>query len=128
MSIKSRPMKSKHHQFQGKRERYLQPSLLMGLYLKTSYGYELIQEIQRYGFMEEKVPPGMIYRHLRRLEEDGLVSSEWETTGTGPAKRIYQITSDGKEVLRIWVDYMEGQARKLNAFVNQYNKVKKEGG
>lgn len=119
-------MDPKHNQFQGKRERYLQPSLLIGLYLNPSYGYELIQKIQRYGFMEENVPPGMIYRHLRRLEEDGLVSSEWETTGAGPAKRIYQITSDGKEVLRIWVKYMEEQARKLNAFVSRYNNIKKE--
>lgn len=119
-------MKSKHDQFQGKRERYIQPTLLIGLYLKPSYGYELIQKIHRYGFIEGKVPPGMVYRHLRRLEEDGLVASQWETTGTGPAKRVYQITSDGEEVLRIWVEYMEGQARKLNAFVDQYNQVKIE--
>lgn len=121
-------MKPKHDQFHGKRERYIQPSLLFGLYVNPSYGYELIQKIQKYGFMETKVPPGMIYRHLRRLEEDGLVSSEWETTGTGPAKRTYQITPDGKEVLRIWVEYMEGQARKLDAFVNKYNNVKKGAG
>ncbi len=119
-------MKSKHNRFQGKRERYVQPALLMGLYLKSSYGYELIQEIQRYGFIEGQAPPGMIYRHLRQLEEDGLVSSEWHTAGTGPAKRVYQITSDGEEVLRIWVEYMEGQARRLDDFVNQYRKVKKE--
>ena len=119
-------MKSKHNRFQGKRVRYVQPALLMGLYLKSSYGYELIQQIQRYGFIEGQAPPGMIYRHLRQLEEDGLVSSEWETAGTGPAKRVYQITSDGEEVLRIWVEYMEGQARRLDDFVNQYREVKKE--
>ena len=62
--------------FQGKRERYIQPSILLGLYLKPSYGYELIQEIQRYGFVEGPAPPGMIYRHLRQLEDQGLVLSE----------------------------------------------------
>jgi PadR family transcriptional regulator PadR len=126
MSTKKIAMKSKHNRFQGKRVRYLQPALLMGLYLKSSYGYELIQQIQRYGFIEGQAPPGMIYRHLRQLEEDGLVSSEWETAGTGPAKRVYQITSDGEQVLRIWVEYMEGQARRLDDFVSQYREVKKE--
>ena len=116
---------SKHNRFQGKRVQYVQPALLMGLYLKSSYGYELIQQIQRYGFIEGQAPPGMIYRHLRQLEEDGLVSSEWETAGTGPAKRVYQITSDGEEVLRVWVEYMEGQARRLDDFVNQYREAKK---
>ena len=117
---------SKHNRFQGKRVQYVQPALLMGLYIKSSYGYELIQQIQQYGFIEGQAPPGMIYRHLRQLEEDGLVSSEWETAGTGPAKRVYQITSDGEEVLRIWVEYMEGQARRLDDFVSQYRELKKE--
>jgi PadR family transcriptional regulator PadR len=60
---------------QGKRERYIQPSLLMGLLLKPSYGYELIQSIQEFGFVEGQAPPGMVYRHLRQLEKDGLVTS-----------------------------------------------------
>ena len=80
---------------QGKRERYIQPSLLMGLLLKRSYGYELIQSIQEFGFVEGQAPPGMVYRPLRQLEKDGLVTSEWETEGSGPAKRIYELTADG---------------------------------
>ncbi len=60
----------------------MQPSILLGLLLKASYGYELIQNIQKFGFVEGQAPPGMIYRHLRQLEEDGLVSSNWETKGS----------------------------------------------
>ena len=68
--------KRKHTRLgQGKRERYLQPSLLMGLLVKPSYGYELIQTIQEFGFVEGEPPPGMVYRHLRQLEGDGLVTS-----------------------------------------------------
>jgi len=106
-----------------KRERYIQPSVLMGLYLTPSYGYELIRNIRSYGFLEGQVPPGMIYRHLRQLEEEGLVSSEWKTEGSGPAKRMYHITPEGKEVLKIWVEYMEGQARKLEGFIEQYHQM-----
>jgi poly-beta-hydroxybutyrate-responsive repressor len=111
---------------QGKRERYMQPSILLGLYLKPSYGYELIQSIQRFGFVEGQAPPGMIYRHLRQLEEDGLVASEWTTESPGPAKRMYHLTSEGKELLAIWVDYMDKQAGNLSAFVAHYRDIKTE--
>ena len=102
---------------QGKKDRYMQPSILMGLYTKPSYGYELIQTIQRFGFVEGQAPPGMIYRHLRQLEEDGLVFSNWETEGVGPAKRIYQLTDEGRQMLAIWIGYMEKQAKNLNDLI-----------
>jgi len=115
--------KTKKSPLRGKQERYIQPSILMSLYLRDSYGYELIQNIQTFGFVEGQAPPGMIYRHLRQLEEDGLVRSEWETAGSGPAKRVYRITEDGKQILAVWVDYMKGQAEKLNNFVKEFKKA-----
>lgn len=122
----NRSMRKKNHPSQGKQERYIQPSILMGLYLKPSYGYELIQNIQKFGFLEGQAPPGMIYRHLRQLEGDGLVSSEWNTEGTGPAKRIYHITPEGEEMLSIWIEYMERQAGTLNNFIEQYRQTQKK--
>jgi poly-beta-hydroxybutyrate-responsive repressor len=107
---------------QGKGERYIQPSILLGLLLKASYGYELIQNIQRFGFVEGQAPPGMIYRHLRQLEEEGLVTSQWETKGTGPAKRMYDITDEGREVLAIWIGYMKNQEKNLKNFIKTYTK------
>jgi len=118
--------KRKHHPFQGKRERYVQPSILMGLCFKSSYGYELIQNIQRFGFLEGQAPPGMIYRHLRQLEEEGLVSSEWRTEGTGPARRVYRLTPEGTEMLALWVDYMERQAKNLRNFIRQYRQMERK--
>ena len=119
--------KRKHTRLgQGKRERYLQPSLLMGLLVKPSYGYELIQTIQEFGFVEGEPPPGMVYRHLRQLEGDGLVTSEWETEGSGPAKRTYRLTAEGVEVLALWVEHMERQAQKLDTFIERYRSVSKK--
>ncbi len=124
------PKKSQRRPQQGKKDRYMQPSILMGLYTKPSYGYELIQTIQRFGFVEGQAPPGMIYRHLRQLEEDGLVFSKWETEGVGPAKRIYQLTDEGKQMLAIWIGYMEKQAKNLNDLIKEYYEAtrKRESG
>ncbi len=120
------PKKTQRRPQQGKKDRFMQPSILMGLYAKPSYGYELIQNIQRFGFVEGLAPPGMIYRHLRQMEEDGLVSSQWETVGVGPAKRIYQLTEDGKQMLGIWIEYMEQQVKNLNELIRQYHELKKK--
>jgi len=107
-----------------KAERYIQPSILLALKSKPSYGYELIHEISRFGFVEGQAPPGMIYRHLRDLEENGLVASEWETDGTGPAKRVYQLTPEGSGVLDVWIAYMKNQMDKLFNFIEIYQKNK----
>ena len=111
----------------GKAQRYIQPSLLLALKRKPSYGYELIQEIGAYGFVEGPAPPGMIYRHLRDMEENGWVQSEWHTEDTGPAKRIYQLTAEGLEILSFWIAYMGQQARKLSNFIALYEASQKEG-
>jgi poly-beta-hydroxybutyrate-responsive repressor len=116
----SRKNRAPGHPGSRKTERYIQPSLLLALKTKPSYGYELIQEISQFGFVEGQVPPGMIYRHLRDLEENGLVSSAWDTGGGGPARRVYQITGEGIEVLGFWIGYMKQQAERLLKFVDRY--------
>ncbi|MCF8070236.1 MAG: helix-turn-helix transcriptional regulator [Desulfobacterales bacterium] len=109
-----------------KAERYIQPSILLALKEGSTYGYELIQEISKFGFVEGQAPPGMIYRHLRDLEENGLVVSEWETQDSGPAKRNYNLTDEGQEVLLFWIDYMQNQAEKLLGFIEIYQRIKTE--
>ena len=125
MSSKKEKAPSKHRAGSGKSERYIQPSILMSIRRKPSYGYEIIQTIQEFGFVEGHAPPGMIYRHLRDLEAGGLVASTWKTEGTGPAKRVYDLTPEGKEALSLWVGYMEDQALKLTNFIKAYRKVSK---
>lgn len=121
MSRKSPKSPSKHWEpVAGKAQRYIQPSLLLALKRKPSYGYELIQEIGTFGFVEGPAPPGMIYRHLRDMEENGWVQSEWHTEDSGPAKRIYQLTGEGREILSFWIDYMGQQAKKLGHFIAMY--------
>jgi poly-beta-hydroxybutyrate-responsive repressor len=115
--------KAVRHPGSKKVERYIQPSILLALKIKPSYGYELIQEISQFGFVEGQAPPGMIYRHLRGLEENGLVSSEWETGGTGPAKRVYHLTTEGVAILDFWIGYMKKQAERLLKFVEMYQKT-----
>lgn len=103
-----------------KPQRYVQPSLLMALSGGDSYGYQLIQAIGEYGFLRGDAPPGMIYRHLRQMDEEGLVESKWDAEGDGPAKRVYAITAEGHEILEAWIIHMERQRDALDAFIKRY--------
>ena len=123
MSTKIQERRGNRQAGSGKAERYIQASILMGLRRQPSYGYELIQNIQEFGFVEGQAPPGMIYRHLRDLEAAGLVVSSWKTDGSGPAKRMYCLTAEGEEALALWVGYMEQQAQKLTGFIRVYRKT-----
>jgi PadR family transcriptional regulator, regulatory protein PadR len=122
----SRKEKTPRHPGSKRAQKYIQPSILLALKQKPSYGYELIQEMPQFGFIEGQVPPGMIYRHLRELEDNGLVISRWETEGTGPAKRVYQLTAEGLEVLAFWIGYMKNQAERLVKFIEIYQKALKK--
>lgn len=106
-----------------KPDRYIQPSILMALLSGESYGYELSQRIGEYGFLRGDAPPGMIYRHLRQMEDDRLVVSRWEAEGAGPARRVYGLTQEGREVLDAWMGYMRRQAKILTAFVDRYTEA-----
>lgn len=125
MSTKSSRPPRQRRAGSGKAERYIQPSVLMSLRRKPSYGYEIIQTIQEFGFLEGQAPPGMIYRHLRELEAAGLVQSSWKTDERGPAKRVYELTPEGEEALALWAEYMQQQAQKLTNFIRAYRRTAK---
>ena len=66
----------------------------------------------------------MIYRHLRQMDEEGLVTSSWDAEGDGPAKRVYAITDEGREVLDAWILHMERQRDALDGFIRRYREGK----
>ncbi len=61
------------------------------------YGYDLMKAA--------KLPSGTLYPMLARLQQDGLVESEWEAqredTGGRPPRKYYRLTAEGARVARI---------------------------
>ena len=64
--------------------------------------------------------PGTLYRTLRRMEKDGIVESSWETSGGGPARRMYAITGSGEAHLDFWAKSMEQYQQNMDAFFRLY--------
>lgn len=103
----------------GAPKNFLIPIMLLHLRDWNTHGYELMEKISQFGM--ESVDQGNFYRLLRQLEKDALVTSEWDTTSGGPAKRIYSITDAGEQYLDLWAGSLSQYQKMLNQFFNIYN-------
>ena len=101
--------------------RNIEPFLLFELLRAPSYGYDLIRRLGQYGFRRATEEPGVVYKVLRALEDNGSIQSEWATQESGPARRYYEITESGRAVLlrhtRHLSRYIDRVAQLLEAYV-----------
>src|SRR2546421_11794166 len=97
---------------------WLVPVLLLMLRQWSSYGYELMEKMTKFGLVA--MNPGTLYRTLRQMEKDGMVSSRWDTSMGGPARRIYSITDAGEAYLKYWSDSLNHYQKMMNTFFQFY--------
>lgn len=108
-----------------KMERFLEICLLLLLFEKEGYGYGLIEQLGQFGFKAEELNIGSLYRSLRKLEEQNLVSSLWEDASTGPKRRVYTITERGKEELHNWIPILKQRKTRIEHLIDMYDKIPK---
>src|SRR3712207_9475281 len=78
----------------------LVPYVLLFLKNWSAHGYQILQTLTLLGFAA--VDPATVYRSLRQMEKEGLVSSSWEAGAPGPAQRTYPITASREAVSGEW--------------------------
>ena len=103
-----------------KMERLLEICLLLLLFEKAGYGYGLIEELSAFGFTGEDLNIGSLYRTLRKLEDQGLVSSVWEEAAQGPKRRVYTITEKGKRDLHNWIPVLKQRKARIEQLIETY--------
>jgi PadR family transcriptional regulator PadR len=101
-------------------ERFVEPALLLLLRERPMHGYELLERIGDLAGAERSVDAGNLYRVLRALEEDGIVRSEWNAELPGPAKRTYELTEDGVNLLDRWADALRETQERIKGFLQRY--------
>ena len=100
-------------------ERFVEPTLLLLLRERPLHGYELLERIPELG-VEGRVDIGNLYRLLRSLEQEGLVSSEWSADLPGPAKRTYELTDEGRRLLDRWAEALRRARGTIESFLERY--------
>lgn len=98
--------------------RFVEPVVLYLLARNgPAYGYELGSSLQSHALTDAEIDRGVLYRTLQRLESMGHLTSDWDTSGTGPARHIYSITQSGRQHLREWADVLDNLSQSMEAFV-----------
>ena len=70
---------------------------------------------------EGRVDVGNLYRLLRALEAEGLVSSEWSAELPGPAKRTYELTDEARRLLDRWAEALRQAQADVQGFLDRYD-------
>lgn len=96
--------------------------ILLFLAKKNLYGAALLNT------MKSELPSyqgdsAVIYRALQALEEEGSVSSYWETNTSGPARKWYEITDKGMLRLAEFNEDIKMRKSNLEFFLDSYKKL-----
>ena len=101
--------------------RFVEPCLLLLLSRDSNHGYILMEELEYFGFDPNSLDASIVYRALRQMEAAGWVTSEWDTEGSGPPRRMYDITPDGRSYLAQWIEDLRCTRDELDRFIQMYS-------
>ncbi|MBN2738798.1 MAG: helix-turn-helix transcriptional regulator [Spirochaetales bacterium] len=80
---------------------------------EAQYGYSLIKALEKLDF---EIGQDTLYPLLRRLEEQGLLKSDWKVDENRP-RRYYQISEEGKRIRSILVDQWNYQTKIMRRLI-----------
>ena len=102
--------------------RFVEPIVLFLLqHNGPSHGYELAAALAEHTLTDATVERAALYRMLKQLEAQQLVSSRWDTSGGGPARHVYTITSLGEQHLTEWDSVLSRLAEAMHSFAEEVN-------
>jgi PadR family transcriptional regulator PadR len=104
----------------GSHHRWMEPFVMVLLSVGPSHGYAIVGELAELGITNGSVDIGQVYRTLRDLEQAGQVRSAWSTSGSGPARRDYELTAAGYAALDEWAAVIKERARLIGEFDARY--------
>jgi len=85
----------------------------LSLLRERMHGYQLVKVLADAGIETEE---GTLYPLLRRLETQGLLTSQWDTGGARPRK-YYLLSEEGKTALPVLESIWRGINRSVNSIL-----------
>lgn len=103
-------------------ERFTEPAVLLLLRDGAMHGCELLDRLPELSAEDSRTDLGNLYRLLRALEGEGLVSFQWQAE-SGPPRRVYRLTAAGAGLLDSWA----GSLRDMRAGIDRFLAVYESG-
>ena len=89
--------------------------ILKTLSLAPMHGWGISQRVQQISSGVLEVNQGSLYPALQRLEKDGFVTSDWDTTDNNRRARYYRLTAAGRRALGVELESWRRFAAGLDA-------------
>jgi PadR family transcriptional regulator, regulatory protein PadR len=86
------------------RKGLLEQCILNALADEERYGYDLVKTLVNVHGLG--VTEGTIYPLLSRLRVAGMISSRLEESSSGPARKYYSLTREGRKTMETMNEYM----------------------
>jgi PadR family transcriptional regulator, regulatory protein PadR len=107
--------------------RYSEKSWLKFLILRVifeqpTYGYEIIQKIEEMSYGRHTIKSGTMYTTLRRMEKEKLLTSIWRKSISGPDRREYHATKQGKTYLKNYLEMIIERKKMIDGMAAFYYK------
>lgn len=87
------------------RKGVLELCILRALSERERYGYDLVKELSELPGLG--LTEGTLYPLMSRLRLGGLVHTRLEESSSGPARKYYTLTAEGRRTLRAMNDFLE---------------------
>lgn len=97
------------------------PAILLLLVERPQHGYELRDQVAN--LMGTTFNAAGLYRTLRSMEEESLVTSSWSPGDRGPRRRRYSVTAAGVDALDVYATELKDSARVVRAFLRRYSDI-----
>jgi len=87
------------------RKGVLELCILRALSERERYGYDLVKELSELPGLG--LTEGTLYPLMSRLRLNGMVSTRLEESNSGPARKYYILTVEGRRTLRAMNEFLE---------------------
>ena len=110
-------------------DKFFQP-LLLSIVARSGgvHGFAIMKELSAISSFEGNMPDAAgIYRYLKKLENSGFLTSEWDISepddSSGKPKRIFRITDDGLKCLHSWSSVLSDYDQYIRLLMKRINEA-----
>ena len=91
--------------------------VLAALNEAAGHGYAIARRVEAHSEKALQMKEGTLYPALRVLEQEGLIEGEWQLQPSGPARKVYKITSSGLLELNKRREAWQGYVRTMQQLI-----------
>ena len=92
--------------------------VLQALQLEPMHGWGITERVEQWSESVLQLGQGTLYPALYRLERQGLITSEWQTTENNRRARYYRLTTTGRRALGVELENWRRFAAGLEAVLS----------